>query len=111
MLESERRREKRKPLRVRVAVVIAGKRALAGRSIDVSEHGMRVGIESNLPAETTCTVSFALPLKNGSLHPMQVPAIVRHSIFSAVEGGFASGLEFNSLAPDVTEVLRRYVED
>ena len=106
----ERRQVERKPLRVRVRVALAGKPEMEVRSVDVSTGGMSLVVDVSLAPTTSCNLSFTLLLSDGSMHKVQIAAVVAHCTYSGQRSGFVIGLQFKGASEDLNALLQRYMK-
>ncbi len=91
---------------VRLDVKLAGEPPLGGQTENVSERGMLVASERQLPLGTRLRFGFALP---GERTPVQGEAeVVRHTE-PGVEGVQGMGLKVLAISGDGASRLRRFV--
>jgi hypothetical protein len=105
---SERRGAPRKVLRAAVNVRLADGQVIVARGVDISLSGVGVTCERNLPARLPCRVDFPL-LIEGMAYTVELPATVAYTVLSAKQGGFMVGVKFNSMPPEVSKVIARFM--
>jgi c-di-GMP-binding flagellar brake protein YcgR len=108
-LGSERRQNGRKPFRSVAQLRLSQQAPAPVRTTDVSASGLGVVAPVNLPAGTLAVVQFVLPKKTGGGTLIELEVMTVHSVFSAAEGGFKTGLQFNSVSPDVAKTIARFI--
>jgi len=105
---SERRGAPRKVLRTAVNVRLADGQVIVARGVDISLSGIGITCERNLPARLPCLVDFPL-LIEGMAYTVELPATVAYTVLSAKQGGFMVGVKFNSVPPEVSKVIARFM--
>lgn len=105
----EKRVTPRKHFRTHATLRSAGK-VFTVRTLDVSLGGMAIVCDFNLPAGMSAELAFNVPLATGrNVVPVQVKAIVVHSMFSGSEDGFKTGLKFTGLDDASAAALKQYI--
>lgn len=105
---SERRGAPRKVLRTAVNVRLPDGQVIVARGVDISLSGIGITCERNLPARLPCRVDFPL-LIEGMAYTVELPATVAYTVLSAKQGGFMVGVKFNSMPPEVSKVIARFM--
>ena len=102
----ERRRGKRKPLRVRAGMVVAGKQ-LTATTIDIGVTGLAIEVEQDLPAKADCHIVLTLP-GDGRGHTLRLRAAVTHSMRNR-SNGFNVGLALTGVSPDDVRLIEQFL--
>lgn len=106
----ERRQFERRMFRADARLLIAGMSVIHIRTQDLSVGGMAVIASHNPEPGTVASVQF--PLKFAGRKPAHIDAMVTvmHSVYSGEHAAFKLGLRFNSLSPNVAELIARFVQ-
>ncbi len=106
----QRRKHERKPYHAPGQLLVADKRIIDIRIVDISLGGMAVIAPFNPPHASLCVVRFALRNSSETNTTLLIRSAVTHSIFSSREDGFKVGLVFRSLSDDAQSVLRQFLD-
>jgi c-di-GMP-binding flagellar brake protein YcgR len=106
---SERRQHNRKTFRSVAQLRLAQQAPAPVRTADISASGLAVTMSVNLPAGTLAVVQFVLPKKGGGGTLIELEVMTVHSVFSAADGGFRTGLQFSSVSPEVAKTIARFI--
>ncbi|MEK8033860.1 PilZ domain-containing protein [Ideonella sp. DXS29W] len=104
---AERRQAPRKPLRTAATLIIGGYR-LPGRTVDISQQGLCVTADRNLPSGTDCDVEFTL-MENGRSHRMLLKAKVVHGVLSR-QDGFKIGLMLTQVNSTAQQAIDQFMK-
>lgn len=110
LADVERRKAIRKPLRGNAQLIMAGRPPIAVRMANLGLGGMSILSLESLPLKVPCTLRFSIQLKGGGEAPVEVEAVVLHSVFSGTEGGFIKvGLQFRNLGANAASVIANFL--
>lgn len=108
MVEEQRRRQQRRPIRGSGSLVTPGSE-IAVRLLDISTQGMGVVSPLPMPVGARCTAHFGLVQAAGRI-ALQPKAIIIGCILSGNDGGFRLGMQFDStLSGDARRAIEDYV--
>ena len=105
----QRRIHARRPLHCPAKLLLASKRIMDLRIVNISAGGLGVIAPENLAVGTNCQLRFDLPQVPTGQVTMYLSAMVMNSVFSSREDGFKLGLRFVNPTEDSASRIERFV--
>lgn len=105
----DRRRDERRLFRGGAVWAPVGQSPAQVRTVDLSASGIALVSSTNPPIGCRCRVHFYLPMREGGNKAVDLMATVARSSFSAAEGGFRVGLEFEAPDAEAMRVIKRFI--
>ena len=106
----QRRSHARRPLHCPAKLMLASKRIIDLRIVNISAGGLGVIAPENLAMGTSCQLRFDLPLAPGGHVTLYLSAEVMNSVFSSREDGFKLGLKFVKPTEESASHIERFVQ-
>ena len=105
----ERRQFERVAFRGIAYLIVAGHPPLEVRTFDIGLGGIGIVASGNPPANLSCTVRVAIPVRPCGTATIELRANVVHSILSGNEDGFKIGLQFVHLPASAESTIKEFL--
>ena len=106
---TQRRAHERRHLYSPAKLLLASKRIVDVRAVNVSAGGAALIAPENLPIETGCEIRLDLPTTSAAKLTLYMKAVVVNTVFSSREDGFKTGLKFTHATAEQLARLNEFV--
>ncbi|MDH5538013.1 MAG: PilZ domain-containing protein [Rhizobacter sp.] len=107
----ERRSHRRKTLNVAVQLCHPGRQLCDGHSFDISAAGVGLIAPIGVPVGTACNLSLAPPDGVPDGNPIELQAVVAHTVLSRGGAGFRLDLRYAEVSTPAAAALARLLKD
>ena len=108
---NDRRQSQRWNLKIPLRVFQAHSEVVVGHLVNVSLHGMRIVSGHRFDDERLMNLDLELPDGDGQWRRATVTVMSVHSQLDPENGGYSSGFEFVSVAPETLFSLQKLLDD